>query len=326
MKIKFLLLISFSMMSVALNSQNLVPNPSFETGACPQGPGEIFNAIPWTQPTMGTSDYFNVCGATAPFSVSIPLNILGWQNARTGNAYAGLCAYQLTGGDAYREYIQAQLTSPMQAGTRYYVRFYVALADCVSYACDDIGAYFSANQVTANFDTTLAFTPQVANPQGNIITDKLYWTLITGSFIANGSEQYITIGNFHNDQNTDTVFLGNNYWNAAYYYVDDICVSNDSMECELAAVDDLSASLRLSLFPNPAVSELRVEFESENSEIVIMNIYSANDQLVQTITDQNTSAGTRSKTISVANLSEGMYSLEVVSGDIVTRKKFVVQR
>jgi hypothetical protein len=326
MKNTLTLSLLFAFYSIAGNAQNLVPNPSFESGGCPQGPGEIVLATSWTQPSFGTTDYFNVCGATAPLSVSVPSNLLGWQNARTGIAYAGFCAIEPPANYSYREYMQTQLSSPLQAGTKYFVRFYVALADCVSYATDDIGVDFSANAISAMHDSTLNVIPQVSNPEGNVITDKVYWTLIEGSFVAAGGEQYMTIGNFKNNQNTDVQFVSWNFWSTAYYYVDDICVSDDSLECELATVQEYAFSSRLKLYPNPVSSDLNVECEFENSESVIMNIYSVQGQRVLTFTETNVQRGTQLKTISVAELPEGIYILEILQDGAVMKKKFAVQR
>jgi hypothetical protein len=71
----------------------------------------------------------------------------------------------------------------------------------------------------------LNFSPQVQNPVGNIITDTTNWTKIEGSFKANGNEDYITIGNFYTDANTDTIRLRPlPFPNASAngYYVDDM--------------------------------------------------------------------------------------------------------
>jgi hypothetical protein len=55
-------------------------------------------------------------------------------------------------------------------------------------------------------------------------TDKLNWTRITGSYIAAGGENYITIGNLHLDDATDTLCDGDieGFPNQkmAYYYMD----------------------------------------------------------------------------------------------------------
>lgn len=74
-------------------SQNLVPNSGFETfTSCPIGPGEITNVTGWSNPDTATADYFNQCNAGVfPFpSLSVPSNIMGYQQARSGSGYAGI--------------------------------------------------------------------------------------------------------------------------------------------------------------------------------------------------------------------------------------------
>src|SRR5687767_7964555 len=92
---------------LACLAQNLVPNPSFETfSSCPVTYSQMSLAVPWTDPTNSSSDFFNSCSAGP--HVSIPNNFdtyAGFQYARTGDGYAGLYAYATF----QREYIQVQL-------------------------------------------------------------------------------------------------------------------------------------------------------------------------------------------------------------------------
>ncbi len=68
-------------------AQNLVPNWSFEdTVSCPTGGGAIDLAIGWS--SYGhTPDYCNICNTAFQ---GIPSNQWGYQDPKTGNAYAGL--------------------------------------------------------------------------------------------------------------------------------------------------------------------------------------------------------------------------------------------
>lgn len=94
------LLSSFVLFSFFAKTQlNLVPNPSFEIyDTCPynefnpvySGVDAICRAIPWFQHNSpnpyncgGSTDFFHACNG------SVPLNIDGFQNARTGFGYAG---------------------------------------------------------------------------------------------------------------------------------------------------------------------------------------------------------------------------------------------
>ncbi|MEP6795544.1 MAG: hypothetical protein ABJB16_14545 [Saprospiraceae bacterium] len=72
-----------------MHVQNLVPNPSFEIFTmCPNGSGPIGPMIcpPWIS-VVGTADYDHTCSANL-FS-SAPVNVQGYQQPRTGQAYTG---------------------------------------------------------------------------------------------------------------------------------------------------------------------------------------------------------------------------------------------
>src|SRR4051812_12969049 len=76
-------------------SQNLVPNWSFEdTVACPIGIGGIIYSVGWSS-FIQTPDYFNSCNISTNGTnyAGVPGNFFGYQEARTGNAYAGFYTY-----------------------------------------------------------------------------------------------------------------------------------------------------------------------------------------------------------------------------------------
>lgn len=208
---------------------NLVPNPSFEVyKACPStGVNDLDSVPPW-KGTNGSSDYFNVCGLSL---MKIPYVLGDFQYARTGNAFAG--QYFLNGyGNNYREYIQVPLINSLIGGKCYLVKFYVNLPGVYSkFACNNIAAYLSVNSFT-NMASPLtpnvvSVTPQVISYNNPIISDTLNWVEIGGTFLANGGEKFLSIGNYKSDQNTDTIIKhGNNA--IAYYFIDDVSVEQIS--------------------------------------------------------------------------------------------------
>jgi len=202
-------------------AQNLVPNYSFEdTIQCPFLPGQVSFASPWYDPTGASSDYYNACNQN---DLGVPDNIEGKQIARTGSAYTGLLTYSQ--GADFREYIQAKLISKLLTNKKYCMEFYVSLADTQTVAANNIGMYFSDTAISGPPIPVLNVIPQISNDIIlNPLTDKTGWTKVSGNFIANGTENYITIGNFLNDANTDTVFVGGGCCDASYYYIDDVSV------------------------------------------------------------------------------------------------------
>jgi hypothetical protein len=205
-------------------AQNLVPNGDFESySGVPTSiasGGEVNLANFWSSPTNATPDYYHALATAASF-VSVPVNGLGNQAAHSGSAYVGFHARPVNN---YREYVETPLSSPLVAGQTYQVSFYVSLADGARWAVDRIGAYLSVGPVgPVNTAAPLPFTPQIAHPIGNYITNKTGWTLITGPYVAAGGEDHLVIGNFADNASTVPLPVGGPF-QFAYYYLDDVSV------------------------------------------------------------------------------------------------------
>jgi len=213
--------------------QNLVPNPSFEAfGACPTTIEDIDKVVPWENPNLLSPDVFNSCICSAPVSC----NPHGNQAPHSGDGYAGICMPA--------EYLQVQLLSPLVAGKKYEISYYISLADNFERAIDRVGVYFSDTKITAAFDQFL-FAPQALSPTGKFLSDKINWVLIKDTIVAAGGESYMTIGNFFDKANTNYIKgLGGPMRldspptggvPAAYYFFDDFNLIE--IECELPNVD-----------------------------------------------------------------------------------------
>ena len=224
----FILAIALALSGYSLSAQNLVPNPSFENlSICPQNFGGVCGgqAVNWSCGNTATTDLFNVC--TSNIQLSVPSNAYGTENPVSGVGYAGMVCKFVT--QNYREYVLAQLTTPLTAGTWYNVNFYISLAEG-SCASEHMGAYFSATSPYQNQWTVLLVNPQIDYEYG-YLTETDGWTLITGCFQAAGGEAYITIGNFHDDMET-SYYPGCS--GLSYYYIDEISVVEGSPSEELA--------------------------------------------------------------------------------------------
>ena len=217
---------------------NLVPNPDFEAySICPPGISPPFTATSWNLPTLGgSSDYYNSC-APASSNVSTPSNSFGYQIPHSGNGYAG---FILRPSNLYREYLQVQLLTPLIAGKTYQVSFYVSLADQAKWAVDRIGAFLSVGAIgPLPGAPVLTFTPQIAHPVSNYVTDKTKWTLVSGNYTAVGGESHLVIGNFYNDALTVPLMGQGGFYPGAYYYIDDasVCESCVSPPCDTCCAD-----------------------------------------------------------------------------------------
>lgn len=227
----------------AKTQTNLVYNGDFELySSCPntlsaptQNPKEITKCLGWSAPTYGTSDYFNFC---APLYVGIPNNYNGYQWAKSGNAYCGFLAYGveiIQSGYHWWEYIQDSLTSTLISNNTYSVSFYISWAENQSgLCCKNIGAYLSNNRpLQLNSSSPWNLAAQIKDTICR--QDSLNWMLISGKFIAQGNERYITIGHFADSLTYDTSLVklsDGEYFASIYYYVDDVklidVTNNDS--------------------------------------------------------------------------------------------------
>jgi hypothetical protein len=296
--------IHFLFFCCCINGQiNLVPNGGFDTiSSCPTGPVQIYKAPPWIDPTGGSSDLLNVCSTNN--LCSVPSNSVGCQTPYTGNGYAGLVTYASSGID-HREYIQVQLNDTLIAGKIYCVTFRVSRGDSCKYATDGMSAYFSNTAISCS-GCFLPYTAQINNLSGNIISDSSAWTLIQGNFIAQGGEQFLTIGNFKTDANTNvsTRFAGASYI-VAYYYIDDVSV----VDCGWSGISSFTNQTRVRLFPNPTEGKTTLQYNLLGSENPVCEIVDLTGRILLSIPlDPNYSL----KEIDLFSIAEGAYLYRII--------------
>lgn len=225
----------FSLISIACISQekdkNLVSNYSFEEyqpGNNPHGSSKGFVVNEWYSPTAGTPDFFIKWSYREGDRDNWP----GFKLARTGDCYMGLMTrfvFSYSNSGNSREYVTAKLKRPLVKNQKYQVTFYTQLAQNCIYATTGLGAYFSNEKPdTAGYTGVLAMEPQVEAIEYGILDNTQSWRKISGSFRAKGGEQYITIGNFRDNYNTDWMERENvgkyNIYYFAYYFIEDVSV------------------------------------------------------------------------------------------------------
>jgi len=188
--------------SIGQNIQNnLVLNPGFEiyTGL-PQvlyASDGISYCKYWSIPDMGSVDYYNEDNNFAP------CKRFGKNYPHSGKAYIAIIPIYWNG---CMEHITDSLKEPLQKGKKYKVDFYIKYAGDSSYLiCSNVGVYFSKNKFPFKSDISFynkIITPdiraQVQSKTDEFLSDTT-WTLISGYFIANGGERYLTLGMFYNE-------------------------------------------------------------------------------------------------------------------------------
>jgi len=205
-------------------AQNLVPNPIFsEIAHCPDGRGQVSAAPPWYSPNGGGVDLAHECAGSGP-PTGIPTNNWGHQFPLRGEGYAGVRIWR--GGGLYREYLAVELKEALIDGDTYFLSFFVSPGDSMRYVSDDISMYLTAQPIPSQ--TLYPYTPQLVNPQGEIINDFDNWKEISGEYRAQGGEKYLMIGNFNDEEHTTLQLRVNleTYHESAYYFVDNVVVEN----------------------------------------------------------------------------------------------------
>ncbi|MFB0924750.1 MAG: T9SS type A sorting domain-containing protein [Vicingaceae bacterium] len=290
-------------------AQNLVPNPSFEdTLSCPTGLGN-FTVVDWVNPTTASPDYFHSCNTG---NIGVPLNGFGWQNARTGNGYVGGHTSDF-GATDYREYVQCQLDSILKAGRMYEVSFYVSRTDSSKKACDNIGAYLSTTAITSGSNQNLSVTPQVVSQPNNHIVDDVNWVQIIDTITAIGGEEYLTLGVFSNNANTNWITVSGGWEDEAHYYYDDVSV----VEVFPTSINEFS-QVNISIFPNPSNGNIKI-----SSNEAIEN-YTVHTSLGQIIFSKEIITNTHQQNVSLTNYTSGVYYINIKTTNSPIIKKLII--
>ncbi|MGC4022645.1 MAG: OmpA family protein [Cyclobacteriaceae bacterium] len=267
MKIRIAIFTLFCCSFTLAIAQNLVPNPSFEKYfECPssynaQGSGK--NLAPgWVSPTQGTPDLFNRCSFG---NAGVPHNWAGVANAHHGWGYSGIYVY-INNSD-YREYLQAKLLKPLEAGSKYRVEFYFRLSIYSKYSIDRIGVLMSDSLQQVPHDNIWTIEPSY-----NYIMDSAYskrtglWNHVKFEYEAKGGEQFINIGNFSPEDQVKKFHLSFSQANepllskAAYFYIDDVTVAPVGKGAS-PKVDSVDLSVRKVFKPNEVYILKHIYFE-----------------------------------------------------------------
>jgi hypothetical protein len=237
----------------------MVSTWDFETySACPTDTAQIdysptYSSFPtvkgWVIPTAATADFFDTCGTT---NVDVPQNQFGYQLGHSAGGYVGLHTW-LDSGYSKGEYVETRLSQPFIAGHKYYLAFYVSNtiwnAALNFIAIDSMGMYLSDTMVNDFSAPYLDFVPQLASVGGSYITDTASWLKVQGLYAAAGGEEWAILGKFITHTPVAHVYTVNNgpaFQQAAYMYIDDVCITDVTDPIPLPSSD---TTVCTSVFP-----------------------------------------------------------------------------
>lgn len=268
----FILLLGFDAQAQVL--QNMVKNPSFEQyRKVPNDLGEIANLDYWSSASAASPDFYHKRASNK--EVDVPLNKMGNTMARSGYAYAGIYAYASRYIKRnFREYIQVELKKPMLAGNVYCIKVHVYLAESSNRAVGSLGCFGVPTRYQENHEMYIKHDFEyLIKEDKKPLTDR-GWTEISCQYKAKGGERFLVLGNFEDDKKVKITGaiaseqFKNPHVDFAYYFVDDICVTNTrtNFSCNCGSFD----------YPNTNREErIILDFKSEAKQydlgqIVIM--------------------------------------------------------
>jgi len=273
-----------------------INNPSFEEYTyCPTSnsayPASMWidSCTNWSAPTLGTSDYFNTCNTNGLNDVPNNTNA-EYQPTFHGNAYCGFLAYALYSNQMWSEYVQTKLKKKLIANEIYNFTMRINRANGYNFSVKNIGAHFSKDSLRTKLKyKPFNNTPTIINTSG-FLNDTLNWTLVSGSFIAEGDEDYLTIGWFGDTITSDYSFFippdtipitGELlYLTETYYLVDSL---NLSIQTKKNIAD-----FNINVFtPNNDGTNDYIDFSTYNLNLLNYSVYNRWGNLIFTSNDIN---------------------------------------
>lgn len=312
-------LLTFCFFGSQVSSQNLVPNGSFEEGMnCPTFIANLqdecadwfFSIVPEDE-MQPTPDWFHTCSEVD--LLSPPDVAFGFQEPADGDGYAGIVTYRVSQNPPdYREIIGVELTESLEVGNSYLVKFKLSSLETAGYYLvnDKIGFNFSThptyereafplNQSHFAIDTILTFSNE--------------WTEVSVVFEADSAYNYLHIGNFFDDDNTNIV-AESEFSQSGYYVIDEVSVTEALLSTHYSG-----DSNEIVLFPNPASTYLSVKNKMDLSEIDI-TIYSITGLQVHKIHLHEFNDQIK---IDISNLKPGSYFFQLVTSKYMYNEVFI---
>ncbi len=211
-------------------AQNLVPNPSFEQSSqCPGNFSESaheFRVTHWTSANSGTPDHYHSCSEG---DADVPYNWAGVSEAYDGRGYVGI--YLWMKDKPYREYLQCRLTEPLVKDSTYQIQFFYKLSSYSKYSIDRIGLLVHDSILREKHDYVVTRKPTLSVLQEAALTPKTgLWEHASMMYTATGSEKFLTIGNFSENETTNSYYIISRpvsevmLASGSYYYIDNVSV------------------------------------------------------------------------------------------------------
>ncbi len=104
-------------------------------------------------------------------------------------------------------------------------------------------------------------------------------------------------------------------------YLDDVNVASSTV-----STNDVSVVNDLKVFPNPATTNVNLQFSLENNEDMNINVMNALGQVVEVVSAGNLASGEHNLSVNTEDFTAGIYFVNFSNGATSTTKRFVVSK
>lgn len=303
-------------------AQNLVNNGGFEIyDTCPTNTGQLNLLSGWFN--INSPDLYSTCASNS--WVSVPLNYLGFQSPMQDSSYVGVAMGGNDSNSIGRELIISKLKSSLISDSIYELKFYYSNCNLCSYFNDGLSVYFSEDSLYYNGSGMPNWNAQVR--VSSINTDTADWIEFKAFYVAQGGEQFISIGNHYSY--SELTHVGEE-GEGSYIYIDDVSIRKVSAQDTITEppppnpVDTTAQENYLYLFPNPANSITNLSYGVVPGSQGNFYLYDASGKLIYR---EELATGKATLPIDVQNYAAGIYLWQCrINGGFFKSGKLVIQR
>ena len=213
---------------------NYVTNPSFEKVVSTATSTLYGGMIGWSAIDSANSGAYLVHSVGLPY-YNAPNSSYGFQYPHSGDKFILSQFFCSSCHQSGRGFPRNRIKNTPKASVIYCARYYIVNTNNSPVGTSEYSILLgdsSLDTITKCQNPLPYISPQIVR-QGPIITDTMNWVPISGTFVAQGHEKYLVLGNFKADANTHTTIINPTFLPTLSndIYIDDVSL----VEMELPA-------------------------------------------------------------------------------------------